>query len=950
MHVPSWTALTLSAAFLPSLLFPSQLPAQDAPRADAASPARAQENARTFHSLDGVEIARWWQETGGAHFQLSRDGREFTAPIAADYTLKLRYREFDPRAGEPSIPTALRADAQSGLFVVQYWTQGLGDYRAAIELLGARNVLFLANHANVWLLPAGSAGTVAALPFVRAVVPFHPAYKLEEGLLAAIAANDGSVTKLDLLTTERGAAAQDAVGQLVRGLGGTVEATSPSTFLMTITLPLDRLPRLVASDAVQWVDRWSAPGTDMDVAREFHGANYLQAQTGSTGVGVRVEVMDGGCDQAHPDITNFAVHGATNGSSAHGTCTSGIVVGSGAGNAAARGVIPGAFLAIADYESGFSGGSRYAHTGELVDPQLSWQCVLQSNSWGSAQTTAYTSVSQDLDLCLFDHSRISILQSQSNLGTQSSRPQAWAKNVIAIGGIKHLGTLSKSDDNWTGGASIGPAADGRIKPDLASFYDATLTTDQVGSPGYTTTNYYSSFGGTSGATPITAGHLGQFYEIWHQGAFGNATGSSVFASAPQNTTAKAMLINTASQWTFSGATHDLARTRQGWGHVDVRQMYDRRAQMLIVDESVVLANLQTSTHAFTVPAGTPELKVTMVYRDPPGTTSSTLHRINNLDLRVTAPDATVYWGNNGLLAGNYSTSGGSANAVDTVENVFVQNPAAGTWSIEVIAAEVNQDGHTETGAVDCDFALVASGGAAVVVTPPAAPSGLVAAASGTQIALSWTDNANNETGFRIERATGGGAFAEIATTAANATTFTNTGLAAGTTYSYRVRATNGGGDSGYSNVASATTASAADFVATGQTPNHGTVTGSFTLTHTDDGVRQQITERTSFFRNSLEHEWQIAGVPAGGTRTLHLQAHRTASTDGDTFPFQVWNGSSWLAAVTVSKTADDNVYQTFVLPAAVSGTVRVRVIDSNNSFFASGNDSVFVDHLFIRAQ
>jgi hypothetical protein len=90
---------------------------------------------------------------------------------------------------------------------------------------------------------------------------------------------------------------------------------------------------------------------------------------------------------------------------------------------------------------------------------------------------------------------------------------------------------------------------------------------------------------------------------------------------------------------------------------------------------------------------------------------------------------------------------------------------------------------------------------------PAAPTGLKASAVSTsQVNLSWTDNAGNETGFKIERKTGsGGTWAQIATTGANVTSYANTGLAASTTYSYRVRATNSGGDSGYSSEASATT-------------------------------------------------------------------------------------------------------------------------------------------------
>ena len=93
-------------------------------------------------------------------------------------------------------------------------------------------------------------------------------------------------------------------------------------------------------------------------------------------------------------------------------------------------------------------------------------------------------------------------------------------------------------------------------------------------------------------------------------------------------------------------------------------------------------------------------------------------------------------------------------------------------------------------------------------TLPAAPSALTASvASSTQINLTWQDNATNETGYKIERCTNAGctAFAQIAQVGADVAAYSDTGLTGGTSYSYRVRATNAAGDSGYSNVASATT-------------------------------------------------------------------------------------------------------------------------------------------------
>jgi len=89
---------------------------------------------------------------------------------------------------------------------------------------------------------------------------------------------------------------------------------------------------------------------------------------------------------------------------------------------------------------------------------------------------------------------------------------------------------------------------------------------------------------------------------------------------------------------------------------------------------------------------------------------------------------------------------------------------------------------------------------------PAAPTSLAAvAASGTAINLAWTDNASNETGYKVERSTNGTAFTQIAVLGANVKTYSATGLKKNALYYFRVRATNGAGDSGYSNTASATT-------------------------------------------------------------------------------------------------------------------------------------------------
>src|SRR5436190_2166185 len=89
---------------------------------------------------------------------------------------------------------------------------------------------------------------------------------------------------------------------------------------------------------------------------------------------------------------------------------------------------------------------------------------------------------------------------------------------------------------------------------------------------------------------------------------------------------------------------------------------------------------------------------------------------------------------------------------------------------------------------------------------PTAPSGLSATAASSNIGkAAWRRNSTNETSFKIERALGAGAFSQVGTVGAGVTTYADSGLTAGTSYSYRVRASNSGGYSAYSNAASATT-------------------------------------------------------------------------------------------------------------------------------------------------
>lgn len=172
---------------------------------------------------------------------------------------------------------------------------------------------------------------------------------------------------------------------------------------------------------------------------------------------------------------------------------------------------------------------------------------------------------------------------------------------------------------------------------------------------------------------------------------------------------------------------------------------------------------------------------------------------------------------------------------------------------------------------------------------PLAPSGLAATGGSGQIVLTWTDASGTETGFELERSPDGSSgWTLVATPAANATTATDTGLAAGTTYHYRLRAAHAGVFSAYTATASAQTAAAADTTAptwASTWPSVGNITGSG-LT-----VRAKINEAGTAF---------YVVVAAGATAPSAAQVKARVNYAGVTL---VASGSLALAANTEATAA-----------------------------------------------
>ncbi len=240
-------------------------------------------------------------------------------------------------------------------------------------------------------------------------------------------------------------------------------------------------------------------------------------------------------------------------------------------------------------------------------------------------------------------------------------------------------------------SSRGPTDDSRIKPDVVApgswilstysdmyqqGYDASANPQngafQYDGYGFPYSQGYKYLSGTSMSNPLVAGGAAVVKDYYQEAYALNASAALV----------KATIINSAVDMldeNNDGANDNdfaIPNNHEGWGLVNLDAATDGSIQY--VEEGTGLTT--GASQNFTVATTGGPLKVTVVWSDYPSTDTATVNLVNDLDVTVTGPSGT-FRGN--VFSGGWSITGGTADRRNNVENVYIQAPAAGTYTITV---------------------------------------------------------------------------------------------------------------------------------------------------------------------------------------------------------------------------------------------------------------------------
>jgi len=135
-------------------------------------------------------------------------------------------------------------------------------------------------------------------------------------------------------------------------------------------------------------------------------------------------------------------------------------------------------------------------------------------------------------------------------------------------------------------------------------------------------------------------------------------------------------------------------------------------------------------------------------------------------------------------------------------------------------------------------------------------------------------------------------------------------------------------------------------------PVQGTVTGDYTNTHTSDDSYEVITERESGGKPAnrhsyLEHKWDF-NVTSGTSIIFYVEAYRPDNSEADDFSFEYSTDNVSFTPLLTVNSATEQMFSA-PMPSGVSGTVYIRVVDTDRTSGNRSLDAIYVDFMYIES-
>lgn len=420
-------------------------------------------------------------------------------------------------------------------------------------------------------------------------------------------------------------------------------------------------------------------------ARENYRTGIVENMYGLTGKGVLAGVWDGGYAGAHIDFMGRTtqVQPTTNicmDCSNHATRVVGLMAGAGLRDPSWAGVATEASVLVYDYL-----GNVPSEMLAAVDAS---KIVITQNSYGGDPILAgtcgtgasYSSYSRTMDALAYNHPYLThhfaIGNSRNNCAGAAPANSGYrstavgfnnAKNIITVGGINNNNEIL----NIGGKSSAwGPFMDGRIAPIVTAFGQHVTSTEPP--------SVYAGFArhGTSFACPIVSGVSALLYQRFRQL---NANAN------PNSSLIRALVANGADD-----LGNPFPDYQFGFGKLNALKSVKMLNQGNYIEGSVTQAATQTYTAQINVPANTRRLKAMLSWTDPPSLPTNGTALINNLNMQVRHDVSSATfdpWVLNPAMPAATAMRG--LDLLNNLEQVTIDDPAAGTYTITVTGAAIN---------------------------------------------------------------------------------------------------------------------------------------------------------------------------------------------------------------------------------------------------------------------